>query len=64
MDKNKELEEKLIVMRNYLTILKKKDKINKESMKRVQELIDKYKLEIKRLIKENKVLKEKIRKYE
>ena len=57
---NELLKEQIVVLRNYLNILKKKNKINKDSMLRVEKIIYLKDDEIYRLKKE---LKEYERKY-
>ena len=53
----KELEEYIIVLKNYANVLKKKNKIQKDSMERMQKMINIQHDEIHKLKKE-------LRKYE
>ena len=50
--RNKELEEYLIVVKNYCNVLKKKNKIQKDSMERMEKIIYLKEDEIYRLKKE------------
>lgn len=50
--RNKELEEYLIVVKNYCNVLKKKNKIQKDSMQRMEKIIYLKEDEIYRLKKE------------
>ena len=50
--RNKELEEYLIVVKNYCNVLKKKNNIQKDSMKRMKKIIYLKEDEIYRLKKE------------
>ena len=53
----KELEEYIIVLKNYANVLKKKNKIQKDSMQRMEKMINIQQDEIHKLKKE-------LRKYE
>lgn len=55
--RNKELEEYIIVLKNYANVLKKKNKIQKDSMQRMEKIINIQQDEIHKLKKE-------LRKYE
>ena len=55
--KIKELEEYIIVLKNYANVLKKKNKIQKDSMQRMEKMINIQQDEIHKLKKE-------LRKYE
>ena len=50
--RNKELEEYLIIVKNYCNVLKKKNKIQKDSMQRMEKIIYLKEDEIYRLKKE------------
>lgn len=51
---NEILKEQIIVLRNYLKVLKKKNKINKDSMMRIEKILYLKEDEIYRLKKEIK----------
>ena len=52
--RNKELEEYIIVLKNYANVLKKKNQINKDTIQRMEKLIYLKEDEIYRLKKELK----------
>lgn len=48
-EKIKELEEKIVILKNYNTVLKRKLKIKEDSMERNQKLIEELRSEINKL---------------
>ena len=59
--RNKELEEYLIIVKNYCNVLKKKNKIQKDSMQRMEKIIYLKEDEIYRLKKELRNYEQKYR---
>lgn len=61
--RNKELEEYIIVLKNYANVLKKKNQINKDTMQRMEKLIYLKEDEIHRLKKVIKKYEQQFGKY-